>query len=451
VTTEVFEIDILQLTAHPQNPRGDLGDLTELAASIESVGILQPILVAPQNGHFMVVAGHRRLAAALKCELATVPVIVREDYADDDQAQAVAMMVENLLREDLTIADEARGFQTLVDAGLTQREIADRVGCSQSHVSRALAVGKLPEKAKEWLASGELSRDDAITLGALPDDVREDMLDADVSPTHREIEYAEWEQKAEERRLTAIEEAKAGDDPYVDYSEVSGVVSKLTKRLLSSLKYDYEVPSPAKHAKLDCHAVTVDGNGILQAVCTKPKSHPKKKATPASSHGAAPAVEKSAAQQENERLCEELDAANTARWDWLGSHVHRIKKTDALRFVVRHIFGPTSYGELCVDTERLSEACGVDFSQGRGNEADAELIAWASNDAKATCLLVLLAASQREGDFEPQPSGFKPWSSVSLEQLRNYLGDLTEMLGYKPSEVEKRFCGMVDAPDEVAS
>lgn len=129
------------------NPRANLGDLTGLAASIAAVGVLEPVLVrvsplvSSTSLTYQIVAGHRRLGAARLAGLDTIPCLVR---TFTEQARVEAMVIENLQRQDLSPFDEARGLAQLVAVGLSQRDIAERVGCSQSHVSKRLALGALP-------------------------------------------------------------------------------------------------------------------------------------------------------------------------------------------------------------------------------------------------------------------------------------------------------------------
>lgn len=119
----------------------DPESLAELAASIAEIGILQPLVVRPSGGGWEVVAGRRRLAAARIAELAEVPCLVRD--LTDDQAADIAL-VENTHRRDLSPVEEGLAFARLRDQGLTQMQIAARVGRSQATVSSLLRVLELP-------------------------------------------------------------------------------------------------------------------------------------------------------------------------------------------------------------------------------------------------------------------------------------------------------------------
>lgn len=131
-----------QLRPHPANVRGPTGDVVELAASIRSVGVLQPLVVMAvpaKPGLFVVLAGHRRLAAARLLGLAELPCMVRVDTASIE-AQLVTMLVENLQRADLGPVEKAEAFGELRSRGMTLAATAARVGLSESTVAYYLTL-----------------------------------------------------------------------------------------------------------------------------------------------------------------------------------------------------------------------------------------------------------------------------------------------------------------------
>lgn len=169
------------------NPRSNLGDLTGLAASIAAVGVLEPILVrlspvvrvarvgpGPDVPVYQIVAGHRRHAAAALAGLELIPCIVR---TFSEQARVEAMVIENLQRQDLSPFDEARGLTQLVGVGLTQRDIAERVGCSQSHVSKRLALTALPPATEQLFVAESMTIQQVEELAKVPDADQADVVD----------------------------------------------------------------------------------------------------------------------------------------------------------------------------------------------------------------------------------------------------------------------------------
>lgn len=164
-------IDIDRLAPNPHQPRANFDPtaLEELAASIRTHGIIQPLVVtaAPdQPAHFWLVAGERRWRAARMANLQEVPVIVRE--ATQQQLMEWAL-VENVQRADLNPLEEATAFQTLMaEFGLTQAEVAERVGKSRPAIANTVRLLSLPLEAQQAVIDGQISAGHARTLLGLP-------------------------------------------------------------------------------------------------------------------------------------------------------------------------------------------------------------------------------------------------------------------------------------------
>lgn len=144
-TLTVIEID--KLHPHPQNPRKVIGDVTELAESIKANGILQNLTVVPNNDDwtdFTVIIGHRRLAAAKQAGLTELPCAIVEM---SEKEQLSTMLTENMQRSDLTVYEEAKGCQLLLDLGDTVAEIAEKTGFSESKIRRRVKLCELDEEA----------------------------------------------------------------------------------------------------------------------------------------------------------------------------------------------------------------------------------------------------------------------------------------------------------------
>lgn len=143
-------IAVDKLHPHPQNPRKVIGDVTELAESIKANGILQNLTVVPNNddwddkSDFTVVIGHRRLAAAKQAGLTELPCAVVEM---SEKEQLSTMLTENMQRSDLTVYEEAKGCQLLLDLGDTVAEVAEKTGFSESKIRRRVKLCELDEEA----------------------------------------------------------------------------------------------------------------------------------------------------------------------------------------------------------------------------------------------------------------------------------------------------------------
>lgn len=167
--TALRDIPLGDITPNPNQPRVhfDEESLAELTASIQQIGVLQPVLVRPIGDGFELVAGERRWRAAGRAGLVTIPAIVR---TADNLASVEQALVENLHRDDLTPLEEAAAYQQLIeDFGLTHEDVAARVGKSRSTVTNTLRLLGLPPSIQHLLADGRLSAGHARALLATPD------------------------------------------------------------------------------------------------------------------------------------------------------------------------------------------------------------------------------------------------------------------------------------------
>lgn len=173
-----------QVAPNPDNPRSQLGDLTEMAETIATSGLIQPLVVmtaeawresnpnrdaeVDADARWVILAGHRRRAAAELAGHQTVPVLVRDDLGHGSDAN-VTFLVENIHRQNLAPLDEATALSKLAAHKLSQREIARLTGISQAQVSKKLSLLGLPEQAKIDMRRGELTFTEALRLLELPE------------------------------------------------------------------------------------------------------------------------------------------------------------------------------------------------------------------------------------------------------------------------------------------
>lgn len=178
---EVVSLKISQIEPNRAQPRKSFDDdaLQELAQSIAEHGVLQPILVRPQiYGGYQIVAGERRYRASRMAGLTEIPAIVRE--LSDSETMQIAL-IENLQRRDLSVLEEAQGYQTLMkEHGFSQEDVARTVGKSRSAVANTLRLLTLPDEVKPMLESGKLSAGHARALLGLE-------YDESVAPTAQKI------------------------------------------------------------------------------------------------------------------------------------------------------------------------------------------------------------------------------------------------------------------------
>ncbi|PWT81893.1 MAG: chromosome partitioning protein ParB [Acidobacteria bacterium] len=164
VEDEQQEIPLDLIDANPLQPRThfDEATLNELAQSIETHGVVQPVLLRRKYGRYELVAGERRWRAAQMAGLERIPAVVR-DVADNDLLELA--LIENIQREDLNAIEEAQAYKKLIEAvGLTQESLAARVGRDRSYITNYLRLLRLPDDLQRLVAEGKLSTGHARTL-----------------------------------------------------------------------------------------------------------------------------------------------------------------------------------------------------------------------------------------------------------------------------------------------
>ncbi|MFV0388113.1 MAG: ParB/RepB/Spo0J family partition protein [Pyrinomonadaceae bacterium] len=162
-----FELDIDLISPNANQPRTKFpeAELEELTQSIRANGIVQPIVVRKIGKQYEIVAGERRWRAAQRAELTKIPSVVRE--VSDDKLLELAL-IENIQRQELNPIEESKAYQKLLEAhGLTQEEVATRVGKTRTFIANYLRLLKLPEQVTDLVESSKLSVGHARALLAL--------------------------------------------------------------------------------------------------------------------------------------------------------------------------------------------------------------------------------------------------------------------------------------------
>lgn len=208
----LVEVNVASIHPNPYQPRAtfDEESIAELAQSIQQVGLLQPLLVRKVDDGYELVAGERRLRAVTSLGMEKVACIVQQDI--EDESSAMMALIENLQREDLHYLEEAQCYQKLLETyGLTQEELANRLGKSQSSIANKLRLLKLSDEVKAAMTEKRLSERHARALLKLTDDKQR--LDAVEKIAEKGLSVKETEQMVEKTLNKAYDEKQDGAKP----------------------------------------------------------------------------------------------------------------------------------------------------------------------------------------------------------------------------------------------
>ena len=236
----VLRLDVLQAGKYQPRTRMDEGSLYELAESIKTQGIMQPILVRPVGeGRYEIIAGERRSRAAKLAGLTEVPVLVKDV---PDEAAAAMALIENIQREDLNPLEEAQGLQRLtVEFGLTHEQAAQAVGRSRSAASNLLRLLNLADPVQSMLMAGDIDMGHARALLPL-DKVQQ------ITTAHELI--AKKLNVREAEKLVAKLQGMGRQDPLMRIkSEKSRDVQRLEEQLSDLLTAQVEIHTKRKTAR----------------------------------------------------------------------------------------------------------------------------------------------------------------------------------------------------------
>ena len=298
-------VDRLRPGPDVRTPGGPAADVDDLAASITSHGVLEPLIirnVTPDDDDtepapgvplgYVVVAGRRRLAAATAAGLDLVPCLLRADLDSDDGLEVT--LIENLHRADLTPVEEARGYGLLADLGHTQTDIAARVGVNQSTVSKRLALLGLDPALQVLVDAGEVAAGTAVRIGRLAPARAADLTAQAAAGGIPPSKLAELADKAAADEAAAadyaavVDKLEAAGIPVVEEPAdwlTAGTIVPLNTLTVAGAPAALPDPAPmdaethlARHAV--CHAAVIryswaDGarRPFPVHVCTDPASH----------------------------------------------------------------------------------------------------------------------------------------------------------------------------------
>lgn len=300
-TGELREIALKDLVVHSANPRKDAGDIKDLADSIREHGVITPLVAVRENGHFAVLDGSRRLAAARLANRDTVPVVVRD--ATERDARAIAI-VANLKRDDLNPLEQAEGFRAwlqLTDG--SQEDLAKAVGLARSTITNALRLLEAPKPIRDALEKGAITAAHARVALTVPErslDLlplksgvsvellaeqakRAIRLDGPIASLRASVAKAQEQGKTVTWPTSGYERKRYIAGQEVDLIEILGTPkAKLAGELTS-----YDVTRAVHDLVCECETLIVGREGLFTAACSSPTGWKKAQARARASRGQA--------------------------------------------------------------------------------------------------------------------------------------------------------------------
>ncbi len=243
----------------------DKSALEELASSIKENGLLQPILVRETaSGRYQIIAGERRFRASKLAELTEIPAIVIDK---DDKKAAEISLIENIQREDLNPLEEALGYRALKeDYGMTQEELAERIGKSRSAIANALRLLDLPREVLELVAAKTLSAGHARTLLGLKN--REDMLPLAERTVAEDLSVRRLEDEV--KRLNKQKTVFTKDYDFEDELPIVDYIREMEIKVQSHLGRRVEINAKGRKKSITLYYEdNEDLDELLGAICGK--------------------------------------------------------------------------------------------------------------------------------------------------------------------------------------
>ncbi|MDR0356941.1 MAG: ParB/RepB/Spo0J family partition protein [Clostridiales Family XIII bacterium] len=225
----IVYVDIDEVKPNAMQPRKkfDEGTLTNLAESIETYGVIQPVMLRKNGRGYELVAGERRWRAARKAGLKEVPAIIR-DLSEEENA--LFAIIENMQREDLNPMEEASAFKNIMDVyGLTQEAVSKNVGKSRSYIANTLRLLKMPQDIRDMLVREELTLGHANAIGGIRD--KKKMIAVAKRIVREELSVREAETLAAQESGRAVSARIPKAKPRQKNAEIRNIEEELTTLL----------------------------------------------------------------------------------------------------------------------------------------------------------------------------------------------------------------------------
>lgn len=488
--TTLQQLNPADIAPHPKNPRHSLGDLKELTASIAEQGVLEPIVVEPfpdvveqspgvkikvEDSHrWLLIHGHRRLAAAQAAGLDAVPAIVHPVSTLEDQVSR--MLVENLQRAGLTAVEEGDAYQELLDLGWDTAMISQRVSRPKRKVADLVKVAGLPESARERISEGQLTLEDASRMAKFAKDadaVEELQEQAGVSKwafeealariekrKQQERETAKWKKdlRAKGVKILTTQEVEALED-YADLEDLPAEALGEAGDLDPTID-DYE--KEWDRLALEAHASCPGAFGWAESgswgmswrlCCSQPALHDRGETAPARPRILATEAERAAlderraqheqAERDRAELLLKLAAAGVARRHYLGDVLNAPEADEVAKAIVLDSLAPflARKTEWSIKQQRILAE--VVFPNATQDSLDkpglADRLRKSFEGMTVAQLVLAYQVSERVQHEEGLSTRTQPWTAKESYQVgTKWRHELTTTWGYRWSEFEQQ-------------
>lgn len=421
-----------KLHPHPDNPRKEIGDVTELADSIKSKGVMQNLTVVPAKDGYTVIIGHRRCAAAKLAGLKEVPCVIVEM---SDREQVATMLLENMQRVDLTPYEQAAGFQMMMDFGESVDTISDKTGFSKRTVKRRLKMAELDQEILHSVSDRQISLDDFDKLAQVEDIKKRNEILKDIGTNnfnHR-VQAQIISQKTKKNIPMVTETIKRVHGNKMAYSETySGDYIKIFETKISEYEGDYELPDDRKSEKIFYY--WDESYNIFKLYVRAPKATP---------------VKRSAKEIESEkriaRAHDTLEALTSEAYSLRKTFIRELKPTKdqkdemlkgAVYACLREQY---QYNSHVNKTEMYTEVSGADIDVSNYNASyrlDQILEAYKKNNKRAM-VGIIYASLENASETRCHTTYKGEYPKYSRNRGLELLYDWLCSLGYQMSDMEK--------------
>ena len=427
--SKLVYIPIGQLHPHPDNPRKDLGDLSELAESIKAKGVMQNLTVVPRDeGGYTVIIGHRRMGASKLAGLSELPCVVVEMSPMD---QLSTMLLENIQRSDLTAYEQAQGFQMMIDFGDTVEGIAHKTGFSKKTVKHRLEMAKLDKRVLKEVSGKQVSMADFENLARIKSIEKRNEVLSKIGTYNfnNAVENALREELIAERMPTFLEKVRALGAKAMRYEDRwSSKFEQIHSVDVKEADEDKPIV-PKKYLKEPLFYSMRSYTGTLEIYRKRPKEDKKKR--PAAE------IEREKAIDECKKgLKQATETARTLRENFAKQIVMNAKNRDRVLTgaVAALTCGIFSY-QYSVPAKQVLEFVGEDVDNDYQKNRDALRVAIAGEAAKVIPAMAYLCLENagNEKYYQEQYNDFpKHKKSEHLDALYDWLASL----GYEMSDEE---------------